>query len=138
MKPTDLALWEEFKKTVRPLARRFFARRAESAEPFSPRGRFFHTVRREAALPYQLDLHGFSVQEAYETLRLFLLHHERRGSLYVTVITGRGLLAPGAIKREIALWLDTPFFKERVRAFSWQNGGGAIRLELYQKKGKRK
>ena len=138
MKPTDLALWDEFKKTVRPFARRFFAR-PETPKVSLARGRRFDfAVQHEPVLPYQLDLHGFSVQDAYETLRLFLMHHERRRSRYVTVVTGRGLNAPGLIKQEITLWLDTPFFKERVRAFSWQNGGGALRLELYQTKGKHK
>lgn len=143
MKPADWRLWEEFKKTVQPLKRLFTASLPDVSDlqkgVLPPKKkRFSHIIRHRIDLPYTLDLHGFTVQEAYETLCRFTDHHFERGTHHVHVITGRGLNTTGAIKKEVLLWLDTPFFTERISSFQWINGNGALKIDLKRKKRKKK
>lgn len=84
----------------------------------------------------RLDLHGYSVQEAYETLKAFICRHAHYGTPKVEVITGRGFHGDGLIKKEIGLWLDTPFFKERIASVSWMNGEGALCITFKKPKKK--
>lgn len=126
----DEALWQEFAKTIRPLSGEKQAKNFKASLP--PRLR----VRRASAveLPYILDLHGFTLENAYTALKHFLNQHQNRQSKQVTVITGKGLLTPGAIKSEIELWLDTPVFQEIIKSYSWKNDGGALNIQLKKRK----
>lgn len=74
--------------------------------------------------PLCLDLHGLTVQDAYDRTRAFLSHSS---ASVVTVITGRS----GIIRAEFPHWLDG--FPE-VASFGEQNGGGAFRIVLRKKK----
>lgn len=126
---TDLSLWESIKKTLTPLARQ------QAVQPISFPKRL--KVRRapERELMSVLDLHGLTVEEAYQTLRRFIMVHHRENTKLITVITGKG--SPnheGQIHKEILGWLETPFFKEKINQKRWLNGGGALEIMLKRKK----
>ena len=83
----------------------------------------------------KLDLHGLSVEDAYQTLRRFFMVHQREGSRLITIVTGKGSPAKeGLIHREIQNWLDTPFFKSKINEVRWLNGGGALEIRLKRNK----
>ena len=118
----DLELWENIKKSVKPLAKKQVAKHL-----------YFHRipVQYGIMLPYSLDLHGYTVQEAYIKLKSFVLHHIENKTNYIIVITGKGSLnKESLIHKEIENWLDNGFFKKYVKSFEWLNGNGAIRIYL--------
>ena len=57
----------------------------------------YRPVRRRS---YILDLHKYTVQQAFNKCQDFIQEHLEQGSHYVTVITGRG----GPISQEFTLW----------------------------------
>ncbi len=121
----DLSFWEELKKTITPL------KRAKVS------GFFVHTlptrlsVRRSSAeLLYTLDLHGFTVEEAYQIFTRFLNTHVARHSKSVKVITGKGITGAGLIHREMPIWLENPKIADKIRSVHWQNGGGCVEIIL--------
>ena len=122
----DLSLWHELKKTITPLAGKGVHWLAKKDIP--PRLR----VRRISTpiLSYALNLHGYTIAEAYEATKKFFIHHQNMGSKKITIITGKGLKQIGAIKKEIPLWFETPFFREKIISFSWKNDGGALDIIL--------
>ena len=82
-----------------------------------------------------LDLHGLTVEEAYQTLCRFITVHIKEGSKKITVITGKGSpKKEGLIHHEIQNWLDTSFFLDKIREVRWLNGGGALEISLKRKK----
>ena len=83
----------------------------------------------------QLDLHGLTVEDAYQTLRRFFMVHLRENSKVITIITGKGSPEKeGLIHHEIQNWLDTPFFKQNINEIRWLNGGGALEIRLKRNK----
>lgn len=50
---------------------------------------------------YQLDLHSFTVHQAYLRCQDFIYQHVEQGTHYVTVITGKG----GQIADEFPAWV---------------------------------
>lgn len=126
---TDISLWESIKRTLRPLSNN----RAAEPHPL-PKRLKVHAVP-ERILKMTLDLHGLTVEEAYQTLRRFLMVHQRENSKVITIITGKGSPAKeGLIHREIQNWLDTPFFKDKINEIRWLNGGGALEIRLKRNK----
>lgn len=122
----DISSWEELKSSVNPLKNK---RKTDIVEiPLPPKLRI--TTRLVPELSFTLDLHGLQVAEAYEALKKFILRHQKKGSLHVMVITGKGLKTSGLIKSEIMNWLDTDFFTDKVRLAKWKNDGGALELTL--------
>jgi DNA-nicking Smr family endonuclease len=69
--------------------------------------------------PTVLDLHGFTVDEAYREVRDFLDGKTRM----VTVITGRS----GVIRREFPHWLAQ---FSNVSSYEETNDGGAFKVKL--------
>jgi hypothetical protein len=57
----------------------------------------YRPVRRRS---YVLDLHKYTVHQAFLACRDFIEQHQEQGSHYVTVITGR----QGPISQEFPLW----------------------------------
>lgn len=121
----DLSLWEELKQTIAPL-KGGITQKIHFA--LSPRPR----VRRVPApeLPYVLNLHGMTITEAYDAVKKFITRHQNKGSRKITIITGKGLNKIGAIKKEIPLWFETPFFTEKISDYRWKNDGGALDITL--------
>ena len=125
----EMSLWESIKRTLTPL----FRNRVQEPVPFPKRLRVHAAPKRE--LLSVLDLHGLTVEQAYQTLRQFLVLHVRARSKTFTVITGKGSKTrEGLIHHEMAGWLDTPFFKNKIRSYEWLNGGGAIKILLKKEK----
>lgn len=128
---SDLSLWESIKQTLKPLTRT----RATEPIPFPRRLRVHAVPARE--LMTTLDLHGLTVEEAYQTLRRFIQVHIRENTKLITIITGKGSREhEGLIHREVSGWLTTPFFRDRINQVRWLNGGGALEIMLKRKKKK--
>ena len=121
----DMTLWESIKKTLKPL----FKNRGQEPTPF-PRRLHVHAAPQRELLSV-LDLHGLTIEQAYQALRQFIVLHARAQSKIITIITGKGTKnKEGLIHHEILNWLDTPFFREKINEFQWLNGGGALRIRL--------
>lgn len=122
----DLKAWLAVIKTVQPLLsagkepREFPSRLKVYAAP----SRFLQNI---------LDLHGLTVQEAYDTVRRFIVLHQKEGTKIISIITGKGIQGNGKIKKEILFWFETPFFREKISSFRWINGGGTIEIHLKKK-----
>lgn len=82
-------------------------------------------------LRYILDLHGYTVQEAYDNLFDFIKQHNEIKTKYIVVITGKGTEEKeGLIHKEIINWFDTNRFKKYIKKYEWINSGGALRIFL--------
>lgn len=101
-------LWERVCATVNRLG-----------SPRSPRS----YARESAPEPLCLDLHGMTVQDAYDRTRAFL--SVSSGS--VMVITGKS----GIIRAEFPYWLDG---FDAVASYRECNGGGAFKIALRKRK----
>ena len=118
----DLDLWENIKKSVKPLVKHQVAKQLIYKNI---------PIRCGTIVPYNLDLHGYTIQEAYIKLKSFILYHSENKTKYIIVITGKGTPEKESlIHSEIEGWLDNPFFKKYVREFEWINGNGAMRIYL--------
>ena len=127
----DLSLWEAIKKTIKPLNKN----KAVEPVPFPKRLRVHAAPER--ILMNTLDLHGLTVEDAYQTLCRFLTIHVRENSKTIVIITGKGTKdREGLIHKEIKHWLETPFFSDKINQFRWLNGGGALEIMLKRKKKK--
>ena len=132
MNEEDKAIWASFIKTVVPLKKQ-------------PKG-FFERVRyifrrppTVQSLPVCLDLHGFTLQEAFDAFRDFLDKHYLLGTRKITVITGKGPKEQGALKREFPLWLERAGIREKILnvGFAPSNRGGSGAMIVYIKKAKK-
>ena len=127
----DLSVWESLKNTLKPI----FCHRENQAVSFPKRLRVRPCPQTE--LLNVLDLHGLTVEMAYQTLKQFINLHIQQNSKMITIITGKGSKEKeGLIHKEIKGWLETPFFRERINQIRWQNGGGALEIMLKRKKKK--
>ena len=124
MQVVDEQLWEEVKKTVKPVKRRV-------KRDLPKRLR----VVRGAAKPQKtiLDLHGQTVQEAFESTNKFIQKSRCAGLKEITIITGRGTTGKALIKNEFEGWLDNPTLSPHIRTHTWQNKGGAVKIALKKK-----
>jgi len=124
MRVADEQLWEEVKATVKPVKRRV-------KRDLPKRLR----VVRGAPKPPKtiLDLHGQTVQEAFESTNKFIQKARRAGLKEITIITGRGTTGKALIKNEFSGWLENPTLSPHIRQHQWQNRGGAIKISLKKK-----
>ena len=84
LSPDELSLWENIKKTVKPLLKK----QSREPVPFPKRLRVHGLPDR--ILMSTLDLHGLTVEDAYQTFRRFLMIHCRENTKNITIITGKG------------------------------------------------
>jgi DNA-nicking Smr family endonuclease len=85
-----------------------------------------------------LDLHGKTVQSAYNALQRFLLAAHADHLRCVEVITGRGSgESGGAIRREFQLWLNLPSIRPLIlgACHPHAQNPGSTRLLLRRPKG---
>ena len=75
-----------------------------------------------------LDLHGHTVQRAFQSLSAFLHAAHVEGLRCVEVVTGQG----GVLRRELPLWLNLPELRALVLAAAHPHAAnpGAVRLLL--------
>ncbi len=120
----DENLWEEVKATVKSVKKK--------VKRDIPKR--LRVIRSALKTPQTiLDLHGKTVQEAFEETSDFIRHARRLGLKEITVITGRGTTGKALIKNEFEGWLDNPKISSHVRTHQWQNHGGAVKISLKKK-----
>ena len=121
MQVADEQLWEEVKRTVKPVKRRV-------KRDLPKRLR----VVRGAPKPPKtiLDLHGKTVQEAFDATNAFVKRARLAGLKEITIITGRGTTGKALIKNEFEGWLENPNITPHIRQHQWQNRGGAVKIAL--------
>ena len=116
----DLELWENIKKSVKPLVKHQVVKQITKS---------YINVKKDYGFPYIIDLHGYTVHNAYLTLIDFIVYHYHKKSKYVTVITGKGTPEKESfIHSEIKTWLNSKVFKKYIKNFEWINGNGALRI----------
>ncbi|MFC7292352.1 Smr/MutS family protein [Hirschia litorea] len=94
-------------------------------------------VRRgQTAVDASIDLHGFTQIAARSALSAFLMHHRNDGAKCVLVITGKGKLGTGVIKRRLLSWLDEPDIRAHVSSYALahQKHGGAGAYYVFLRK----
>lgn len=57
---------------------------------------------RDQSVKSKLDLHGMTIQQAFNNVRMFIEEHWSEGSKYVIIITGKS----GKIADEFTAWCD--------------------------------
>jgi DNA-nicking Smr family endonuclease len=84
-----------------------------------------------------LDLHGQTAQRAYHALVAFLRTAHADRLRCVEVVTGRGSLEGGVLRRELPLWLNLPEIRPLVLAASHPHAAnpGSVRLLLRRPRG---
>lgn len=118
----DIDLWENIKKSVKPLVKH------QVAKQLSKR---YIDVKKDYGFPYTIDLHGYTIHNAYLLIIDFIKYHYYNKTKYVTVITGKGTPEKeSCIHSEIKTWLNSKVFKEYIKNFEWINGNGAMRIYL--------
>lgn len=120
----DIALWNKFISTVTPLKK--------TKVKIEVHKQYFRKVM--YSVSYILDLHGYTVQEAYNTVIDFISRHHRINTNHITIITGKGINNTGLIKNEIVDWLDTNILKQYIKSYEWTNDNGALKIYLKRKK----
>ena len=124
MQVADEQLWEEVKKTVKPVKRR-----VKRDVP-----KRLRVVRNTPKSPQTiLDLHNFTIQEAFETSQKFIARARHAGLKEITIITGRGTTGKALIKNEFEGWLENPKLGSHIRTHQWLNRGGAVKISLKKK-----
>ena len=120
----DENLWEEIKEKVKPV-------KPKVKHDLPKRLRVIRTTLKVSQKI--LDLHGLTVQEAFETSQKFIGKARHAGLKEITIITGRGTTGKALIKNEFEGWLENPKISPHVRTYAWQNRGGAIKISLKKK-----
>ena len=120
----DLDSWEKLIQSVLPL------KKGNKCVVSSPIERLKIKPKPVRILQHIVDLHGLTVQEAYECVFKFITVHYVLNSKTISIITGKGQTGEGKIKKEIEFWLETATFKEKISRYEWINDGGTIRIYL--------
>ena len=126
----DKALWEAYTKTVTPL------NNASRLKNFGRKLIKTLSFKRKAEVPNVLDLHGFTLQEAYDLFNRFLNYHYANNTPRIVVITGKGKDGKGLLKNEFPKWLENATLKDKIQDIKRPllNDGGAFELTLKKRK----
>lgn len=80
------------------------------------------------------DLHGHTQESAWSALPAFLIREQARGSRCVIVITGKGKMGEGVLRRNFLRWLETGAARSLVSGYSQAHirhgGAGAFYVFL--------
>ena len=102
-------------------------------EAIEPR-RARHIARRADGIDARLDLHGMNQDAARRALHAFILGAQAAGFRAVLVITGKGALGDGVLRRRAPEWLGEPAVRHAVAGLSEahrRHGGvGALYVAL--------
>jgi DNA-nicking Smr family endonuclease len=84
----------------------------------------------------KLDLHGYTLESGRAATVRFLKAAQRRGDRTVIVITGRGRLGEGVLKRAFPGWLEAAELKPILSGFAQahQDHGGAGAFYVFLKR----
>ena len=104
--------------------------------PLGDRGKEKSVRRGQVVVEARLDLHGFTQDAAQAALRGFLKHHRGQGARCVLVITGKGRLGEGVIRKRLLHWLGQPDMRMIVSSYaqSHQKHGGAGAYYVFLKR----
>jgi DNA-nicking Smr family endonuclease len=150
--PTPLAppSEEAAEAPAAPSPRRPMPRRSTPSAPAGPlpldparpvgldRRTWLRLKRGQQPIDARLDLHGLTQEEAHRRLDVFLAEAQVRGHRCVLVITGRGLVRGGVLRRMVPRWLTEPPNRDRVLSYSparIQHGGEGALYLLVRRRG---
>lgn len=127
----DKALWEAYAKTVTPLGNVSKLKMIGQKLSF----RFVFKRKEQMFVPNILDLHGFTLEDAYKLFIRFLNHHMQEKTKKIIVITGKGKDNKGLLKAEFPKWLENSQIKDKIKSVTQpvSYGGGAFELTLKSK-----
>ncbi len=120
----DEQLWQQLKEKVKPVQRK--------VKKDIPK-RLRVVRKKELITSSILDLHGLTVQDAFEKTGTFIQRTHHIGLKEITIITGRGTTGKALIKNEFENWLENNNIASHIRAYSWKNRGGAVKINLKKK-----
>ncbi len=91
-----------------------------------------------ARIDARLDLHGMVERDAHEALVRLVEESAGRGCRILLVVTGKGRLGRGVLRRNLPLWLEAPRLRHHVTgyrvAFARDGGAGAVYILLRRNK----
>ena len=91
-------------------------------------------MRERDPIEARLDLHGLDYDRARAALEGFIRRHDGEGARAVLVITGKGYLGEGLLRRFAPEWLSSPALRPLVAGFSQADrrhgGEGALYVAL--------
>jgi DNA-nicking Smr family endonuclease len=106
---------------------------AQPPQPIEPKRHRRLAVEREA-IGARIDLHGFDQDRARAALTDFVLRSRAEGRRSVLVITGKGALGAGVLRRHVPEWLAAPPLRSAVAGLSEAHrrhgGEGALYVAL--------
>lgn len=89
------------------------------------------------AIEARIDLHGMGQAEAYDALVRFIARSRARDVRNLLVITGKGRVGGGVLRRLLPLWLEEAGLRTNILAFAQarrEDGGeGAFYIRLRKK-----
>lgn len=86
--------------------------------PIHNRGKERRIRRGQAPISATIDLHGHTRASAQSLLIGFLTSQRRQGASCVLVITGKGRLGEGVLRRQLLQWLGTDQARDLVNGYS--------------------
>ena len=127
----DKALWENYTKTIIPLKKKSKLSLIGQKLSFH----FSFKSKKNFILPNILDLHGFTLEEAYTLFLRFLNYHLKKNTKKIIVITGKGKEGKGLLKNEFPKWVENPKIRDKIRnmVLPALYDGGAFELTLRNK-----
>ena len=147
--PQERRLWAAVSATVRPLSHGLepglplppqaaFAAALAQSDAAAPQtiepGRKRRLVRERDAVSARVDLHGLTQADARAELQAFVQRAWTQGERAVLVITGKGVLGDGLLRRHAPEWLAEPQVRAAVAGISeahQKHGGeGALYVAL--------
>ena len=128
----DKALWDAYTKTVTPLGK------VSKLKIIGHKISFAFRRKAKTFVPNILDLHGFTLEEAYNLFVRFLNYHIHEKTKKIIVITGKGKDGKGLLKNEFPKWLDNSQIKSKIISVTQpvSYDGGAFELTLIRSKEK--
>ena len=93
-------------------------REKPATAPVQNRSKERRVRRGQAPVSAMLDLHGYTQATAQSALISFLSHQRRAGATCVLVITGKGKLGEGVLRRGLLAWLKTTEARALVNGYS--------------------
>lgn len=105
--------------------------------PIAPFQQKSRAMLRKQAIEAEIDLHGYSLQQAWDVLESFFARARKRGKRTVLVITGKGSLASDQTLRvQVPRWLQEEPLSQHILGYqqSLPQDGGSGAYYVYLKK----
>lgn len=120
-----------------PAAQALRARSKGAPDPIEP-GRKRRITRGHDSLDARLDLHGLDQDRARPVLESFLRRAQADGERAALIITGKGVMGDGILRRRAPEWLSEPHLRDIVAGFSpaarHHGGDGAFYVAIKRPK----